>query len=144
MSDEITASFRPAPRMPAPSVEPGAMPSGGGDPLLPPADPAFDVDAAALLQNAKRVQDSAAALFSEIGGALHGARTFIEKNVEAHPIATLSAAAGAGYVVAGGLSSSLSKLAMRAGTKVAAAWAIKKVTEAATGTKIELEVEKKP
>lgn len=144
--DDTTASNPRAPRIPPPSLEGGATHSAGAPeapPLLPPREESFDVDAAALLENAKRISGHASALFQEIGTALHGARTFVEQNVEKHPVATLSAAAGAGFVVAGGLSSSVSKLAFRAGTKVAAAWALKKVTEAATGTKIEVEVEKK-
>ncbi len=119
-----------------------AFPSQGipaPDPLAPPRKEEVDLGAKALFDSTRRMQGHAGALAKEIGSVITDARRFLEKSVEENPATTLGVAAGAGYIIAGGLSSRFTRFALKTGTKLATAWALKEITEAATGKQIKVE-----
>jgi hypothetical protein len=131
------ASIPPPPPLPA-----GARPIPPPAPTFAPApsEPAPSAPSTAatqeLLRQSKEAKDSALALLGNVQSVVGLAEQAVREQMQARPYLTMGAAAGAGYVLAGGLASSLTRQLVKAGAKAATAYlagmVLKKVTEAAS------------
>jgi hypothetical protein len=83
-----------------------------------------------LLKAGVDAKDSAVRLFQSVKHASSLAQAVAKKQLEERPYVALSAAAGAGFVLAGGLASSITRGLVRTGTKLAAAAVVGKVIDA--------------
>src|SRR5687768_2502334 len=75
----------------------------------------------ALLDAGIEAKDSAVKLVSAVHSAIGLAERVVRTQMQERPYVTMSAAAGAGFVVAGGLASSITRGLVKAGTKAATA-----------------------
>jgi ElaB/YqjD/DUF883 family membrane-anchored ribosome-binding protein len=88
-----------------------------------------------LLRQSIEAKDNAMKLLTSVQNVVGIAESAVREQMQARPYMTMGAAAGVGYVLAGGLASSVSRHLVRAGTKAATAFVIgvvlKKVKDAA-------------
>lgn len=104
-----------------------------------PTTPQADASAATqeLLRQSIAAKDNAMALLTSVQGVVATASNAVREQMQARPYVTMGAAAGAGYVLAGGLASSLSRRIVSAGTKAGVAFVtgvvMKKIKDAAEG-----------
>ena len=88
-----------------------------------------------LLRQTLEAKDSAMALISNVQSVVGIAQSAMREQMQARPYLTMGAAAGVGYVLAGGLASTLTRQLMKMGTKAATTYAaallMQKVKEAA-------------
>ena len=88
-----------------------------------------------LLRQTMEAKNSAMALISNVQSVVGLAENAVREQMQARPYLTMGAAAGAGYVLAGGLASSLSRTLVKAGAKAATAYltamVLKKVKDTA-------------
>lgn len=91
-----------------------------------------------LLRQTREARSSAMALLGNVQSVVGLANDAVREQLHARPYLTMGAAAGAGYVLAGGLASTVTKQLLRAGTKAATAYVVgivlQKVTEGALPT----------
>lgn len=73
----------------------------------PAAGPDARITASRLMEQGRRVQQSAQTFGNSLEGLLSEAEAYVRDNLERRPYASLGAAAGAGFVVGGGLSARL-------------------------------------
>ena len=88
-----------------------------------------------LLRQSIEAKDNAMKLISSVQNVVGIAESAVREQMAARPYITMGAAAGIGYVLAGGLASSVSRQLVKVGTKAATAFVIgvvlKKVKDAA-------------
>lgn len=88
-----------------------------------------------LLRQSIEAKDNAMKLISSVQNVVGIAESAVREQMAARPYVTMGAAAGIGYVLAGGLASSVSRHLVRAGVKAGTAFVVglvlKKVKDAA-------------
>lgn len=97
-----------------------------------------------LIRTGKEAADSASKLLSSVKSAATLAHKVAREQLEQRPYATLGVAAGAGFVLAGGLASSLTRGIVSAGTKLAAAVLLDKAVTVLTGGGVDSAVQSEP
>lgn len=116
---------------------PTPPPPGQQTTTSPPASQAAPSSVATqeLLRQSIEAKDNAMKLISSVQNVVGIAESAVREQMAARPYVTMGAAAGIGYVLAGGLASSVSRHLVKAGTKAATAFVIgvvlKKVKDAA-------------
>lgn len=94
-----------------------------------------------LFRQSIEAKDNAMKLITSVQNVVGIAESAVREQMAARPYLTMGAAAGVGYVLAGGLASSMSRHLVRAGTKAATAFVagvvLKKVKDAAEGAAVE-------
>lgn len=70
-------------------------------------------------EHGRRLRHDAEAMKTDLGRAASDARDVVRRSLEENPYGTLAVAAAAGYVLAGGLASGLSRLLLRTGGRIA-------------------------
>jgi ElaB/YqjD/DUF883 family membrane-anchored ribosome-binding protein len=76
---------------------------------------------ARLLERGRQVERDAQSFASNLEGLVMDVEALVRSSLEARPYETLTVAAGAGFVLGGGLSIGVLGMVTRAGTKMAAA-----------------------
>ena len=82
-----------------------------------------------LMEQTRVAKDSAVKLFTSMKTAAGVAEKAAREQLGERPYATLGVAAGAGFVLAGGLASILTMTVLRAGSKIAMAMLVDKLAE---------------
>lgn len=83
------------------------MRAAKGNGPRPASGPDARLTASRLMDQGRRVQQSAQAFGNSLEDLLSEAETYVRDNIERRPYATLGAAAGVGFVVGGGVSARL-------------------------------------
>jgi hypothetical protein len=123
---------------PADIPPPPAPPPGQKTTSSPPPSQAAPTSTAAtqeLLRQSMEAKDNAMKLLTSVQNVVGIAESAVREQMQARPYMTMGAAAGIGYVLAGGLASSVSRRLVRAGVKAGTAFVVgvvlKKVKDAA-------------
>jgi hypothetical protein len=85
-----------------------------------------------LLERGRQVERDAQSFMADVEGLISDVESLVRANLEARPYATLSAAAGAGFVVGGGLTVGVLGTVARMGVRIATAALMQSVLSRAT------------
>lgn len=82
-----------------------------------------------LLERGGEIRDEAAALLTSVEGAGRQMRQEVGSRLREHPYRTLGYAAAAGFVLGGGIATSLTRFAFATGGRLLLALAVKRIAE---------------
>jgi|GEM_PF-1652909 len=111
-----------------PGKEPFPRPSPAGMAPAPVEGAHPDLDQ--FQEGVNRLTQEGQQILGTVNGLLNNARKVVQQNVEQRPYVMLGAAAGVGYVLGGGLSSALTQMGIRVGSRFILARIVKDVVEA--------------
>lgn len=96
--------------------------------LLNPESAANVVDLDSIRNHARQIRDDAAALAAEVESTGDDLERYLTDLVRQHPLRTLGAAAGLGYVLGGGLRTPATVMFLGAATRIVAAQIVRELT----------------
>jgi len=88
-----------------------------------------------VLDDTARLREDAEVLSRHAGTAIDGWRRYLAARLETHPYATVTLAAGVGWILGGGVPRPLLSMAFAVGSRIAADRIVSGLTRAATVTR---------